>query len=74
MNLGWAANSRKAAGGFFWETFVYGFAVFLLLALIRWLLKVRFADNLFEVWLVSTIVFGPLIWAVRRLVIDAFKW
>ena len=74
MNQEWAANSRKAAREFLWETLVYGFAVFLLLALIRWVLKVRFADNLFEVWWVSTVVFGPLVWAVKHLVIDSFKW
>lgn len=74
MDQEWAVNSRKAAWEFLRETLAYGFLLFLLLAMIRWALKVRFADSLFEVWLVSTFVFGPLVWAVRHIVIDAFKW
>jgi hypothetical protein len=74
MNQEWAVNSRKAAREFLRETLQYGFVIFLLLALIRWALKVSFADNLFEIWVVSTAVIGPLVWAVKHLVIDALKW
>lgn len=74
MNQGWAANSRKAAGIFSRETLLYGFVIFLLLASTRWILKVNFAGNLFEVWVVSTVVFGALVYAVKHLVIDPFKW
>jgi len=74
MNQEWAVNSRKATREFLRETLQFGFVIFLLLALIRWALKVSFADNLFEIWVVSTVVFGSLVWAVKHLVIDAFKW
>ena len=74
MDQLWAVNSRKAAWEFLRETLVYGFLLFLLLALTRRVLKVRFGDSLFEIWFVSTVVFGPMIWAVRHLVSDAFKW
>jgi hypothetical protein len=70
----WASISRKSTGKFLWETLLYGFAIFLFLASIRWMLKLRFADSLFEVWAVSTVVFAPLVWAVKSLIVGAVKW
>ena len=74
MEPEWAVRSRKNAWGFARETLVYGFVIFVLLACIRWLWHLSFASNLFEIWAVSTIVFAPLLYAVKHLVIDAFKW
>jgi hypothetical protein len=45
-----------------------------LLACIRWVWHLNFATNLFEIWAVSTFIFAPLLWAVKHLFIDAFKW
>ena len=41
---------------------------------IRRLWPLSFASTLFEIWAVSTIVFAPLLWVEKHLVIDAFKW
>lgn len=74
MEPEWAVRSRKKAWVFARETFVYGFVIFVLLACIRRLWHLSFAGNLFEIWAVSTIVFAPLVYAVKHLVIDTFKW
>ncbi len=74
MEPGWAVRSRKNAWVFARETLVYGFIIFVLLACIRWLWHLSFPSNLLEIWAVSTIVFAPLLYAVKHLVIDAFKW
>jgi hypothetical protein len=74
MEPEWAVRSKRNAWVFVRETLVYGFIIFVLLACIRWLWHLSFATNLFEIWVVSTIVFAPLLYAVKHLVIDAFKW
>jgi hypothetical protein len=74
MEPEWAVRSRKNAWVFARETFLYGFVIFVLLACIRWLWHLSFASNLFEIWAVSTIVFAPLLYIVKHLMIDAFKW
>src|SRR5215469_2179948 len=74
MNQEWATRSRKAAGQFFRETLLYGFVIFILLTLARWAFHLKFADNLFEVWAVSTVIFAPMVWGARHLFIEAFRW
>ena len=74
MESEWAVRSKKNAWVFVRETLVYGLIIFVVLACIRWLCHLSFATNLFEIWAVSTIVFAPLVCAVKHLVIDAFKW
>jgi hypothetical protein len=74
MEAEWAVKSKKNAWLFARETLLYGFVIFILLACIRWLWHLSFASNLFEIWAVSTIVFAPLVYVVKHLVIDAFKW
>jgi hypothetical protein len=56
------------------ETLLYGLVIFVLLTLARRIWHLTFADSLFEIWAVSTILFAPLVWAVRHLFADAFKW
>jgi hypothetical protein len=73
MEPEWAVRSRKNAWVFVRETFFYGFVIFVLLACVRWLWHLSFATNLFGIWAVSTIVFAPLLYAIKYLVIDAFK-
>ena len=74
MEPEWAVKSRKMAWVFARETILYGFVIFILLAFVRWFWPLSFANNLFEIWAVSTIVFVPLLWVVKHLVLDAFKW
>jgi hypothetical protein len=73
MEPQWAVRSRKNAWVFARETFLYGFVIFVLLACIRWLWHPNFASNLFEIWAVSTIVFAPLLYGLKRLVTGVFK-
>src|SRR5258707_7792240 len=74
MEPEWAVRSRKNAWVFARETLIYGFIIFVLLACVRWLWHLSFASKLFEISAASTIVFAPLLYAVKHLVIDAFKW
>jgi hypothetical protein len=74
MDPEWAVRSRKNAWVFVRETLLYGLVIFVLLASIRWLWHLSFANSLFEIWAVSTIVFAPLVYAVKQLQIEAFKW
>jgi hypothetical protein len=74
MEPEWSVRSKKNAWVFVRETFLYGFVIFVLLASIRWVWHLSLATNLFEIWLVSTIVFAPLVYAGKHLVIGAFKW
>ena len=70
----WSVRSKKNAWVFVRETFLYGLFLFVLLACIRWVWHLNFATNLFEIWAVSTFIFAPLLWAIKHLFIDAFKW
>lgn len=74
MDLEWAIRSRKATVVFLRETLLYGLVIFALLVLVRWVWHLAFADSLFEIWFVSTILFAPLVWAARHLFIGAFNW
>lgn len=62
MEPEWSVRSRKNAWAFVRETFLYGFVIFLLLICIRWLWHLSFANSFFEIWLVSQIVFAPLLY------------
>ena len=74
MEPEWSVRSKKNAWIFVRETFLYGFVIFVLLASIRWAWHLSFATNIFEIWLVSTFVFAPLVYATKHLLIGAFKW
>jgi len=74
MEPEWSVRSKKDAWVFVRETFLYGLVIFVLLACVRWVWHLNFATNLFEIWAVSTFIFAPLLWAVKHLFIDAFKW
>ena len=74
MEPEWSFRSKRNARVFVRETLLYGFVILLLLAAIRWVWHLSFATNLFEIWVVSTIVFAPLVYAGKRLLTDAFKW
>ena len=65
---------RKGRLGFCRETLLYGIIIFVLLACVRWVWHINFATNLLEIFLVSTIVFPPLVSVRKHLFIDAFKW
>src|SRR5260370_17414925 len=73
MEPEWAVRSRKNAWVFACETLVYGFIIFVLLACVRWLWHLSFTSNLFEIWPVSTILFAPLLYALKHLGIHSFN-
>jgi len=75
MGQGWQTVSRRAALQFWKESLAYGSLVFVVFTSIRWVLKGKPPYNLIELWLVLTFVLGPLITAIRHLVIEAFlRW
>ena len=74
MEPEWSVRSRKNAWVFVRETLLYGFVIFVLLVCIRWLWHLSFASSLFEIWVVSTVVFAPLLYAAKHLLKDAFNW
>jgi hypothetical protein len=67
-------NSNKEFLEFVRDTFLYGFFIFVLLALIGRVSKAKFADSLFEVWAVSTVLLAPFVWGIKNLVKHATKW
>jgi ABC-type nickel/cobalt efflux system permease component RcnA len=70
----WSVRSKKNAWVFVRETFLYGVVIFVLLACIRSMWHLSFAVSLFEIWAVSTVVFAPVVYFGKRLVVEAFKW
>jgi len=63
---------RKGRLGFCRETLLYGIVIFVLLACVRWVWDINFATNLFEICLVSTIVFAPLVSVTKILIHRCF--
>ena len=73
MDQEWAVKSRRAALEFARDVLLYGIVIFLLLAFVLQVLEVHFAESLFVIWLVSTVVFAPLFWAVKNIFTRAWR-
>lgn len=74
MGEGWQATSRRAAIQFWKESLLYGSVAFVLFTSMRWLIQGKPPYGLFELWLLSAVVLGPFLYALRHLMADAFKW
>jgi hypothetical protein len=57
----WSVRSKKRTPGFLSARLLYAIVIFVLRACVGWVWHINFATNLFEICLVSTIVFAPLL-------------
>jgi hypothetical protein len=74
MQREWAVRSRKNAWLWARTILLYGFGVFALLVCTRRFWHIRLEDSLFELWVISTFVFAPMLVAVHYLVKAATDW
>src|ERR1051326_408555 len=74
MSEDWQAASRRAAFQFWKQSLLYGSVAFVLFTLMWWLIKGKPPYGLFDLWLLSAVALGPFLYALRRLVAEAFNW
>jgi hypothetical protein len=74
MAAAWSDNSRKAAKEFVLYSLLFGSIIFLVLMLVGWITHAGYMKELFGLWMLCIVAFGPFVWAILGIVRDASKW
>jgi len=70
----WSDNPRKAGKEFLLHSFLFGSIIFLITVLVGRVSSASYLKELFGLWLLCIVGFGPLAWAIVGIVRDATKW